>query len=80
MDQIEKFVKKLSKKLAKRIKQALLDIVLLNLINYDIEKLKGQEGLYRIRIGKIRITFQKFKEYGQPIDIDYRGGVYKKLK
>lgn len=78
MDKIRKFVRLLDKKSAKKIEQALQDIVALNLNKYRVKKMTGFKILYRIRIGKVRITFQKFENQGVPIDIDYRGGIYKR--
>lgn len=78
MDKIEKFIKRLSKKQAIRIGKALLDIVMLDLKGYDVKKMKGAEDLYRMRIGDIRIVFRKNKNNGIPIDIAFRGKIYKK--
>lgn len=79
MDQIEKFLSKLEKKLAQKIAKVLLNIVALNLKAYDLEKMGGFKDHYRIRIGKIRIIFIKTKEKGIPIYIEYRGSAYKKF-
>ena len=79
MDNIKKFIQHLDKKSAFRIQKILLDIIKLNLSSYKTEKLKGYKDLYRIRSGKIRIVFRKTKTDGIPIDIDYRGRVYKNL-
>ncbi len=80
MDQIEKFIRKLNKKLAHKIASALENIIQLNLKNYDVTKMKGFDDLYRIRIGKIRIIFRKSAGTGYPICIEYRGSVYKKVQ
>lgn len=79
MNQIEKFLRKVEKKLALRLMTALQDIVALKLDNYDIEKLKGFDNHYRIRVGKIRIIFLKSPQRGIPIYIEHRGRVYKKF-
>lgn len=79
MEQIEKFIKKLSKKHALEIVQIFDDITSLKLKNYDIEKMKGFKDLYRIRVGKIRIIFRKEKTQGRPVYIEYRGNAYKKF-
>ena len=81
MDQIEKFIKRLNKKWAKKIEIILLNIVALQLKEYDVKKLGDYKNLFRIRVGKIRIVFRKFQNYGEPIYIEYRGKAYnKKLK
>ena len=79
MDQIEKFIAKLQKKQAQKIGKALLDIVALQLENYDIEKMSGYKNHYRIRIGKIRVVFLKYPDRGVPIFMEYRGSAYKKF-
>lgn len=79
MEQIEKFIRKLSKKHAFEIARILGDILSLNLKNYDIEKMKGFKDLYRIRVGKIRIIFKKEDSQGRAVYIEYRGNAYKKL-
>lgn len=79
MEQIEKFLRKIEKKLALRLVTALQDIVALKLDNYDIEKLKGFDNHYRIRVGKIRIIFLKSSQKGTPIYIEHRGRAYKKF-
>ena len=79
MDQIEKFLSKLEKKLAQKIVKVLLDIVALDLKTYDLEKMGGFKDHYRIRVGKIRIIFIKSNEKGLPIYIEYRGSAYKKF-
>lgn len=80
MDQIEKFIRRLDKKLAYKLAIVLQDIVALKLAPYDCKKVKGFEDLFRIRVGKIRVIFKKLKSTGTPVYIEYRGSVYKKLK
>ena len=80
MDKIRKFVKRLNKKWAKRIEKALQDVMTLHLEEYEVEKMEGLKNLYRIRIGNVRIIFQKMKNHGIPIDIDFRGKIYKKYR
>ncbi|MDP2690785.1 MAG: hypothetical protein Q8O95_00020 [bacterium] len=79
MDQIEKFIRKLNKKMALRILDALENVVELRLESMDVEKMKGHKNLYRVRLGQIRIVFQKEQGSGVPVYIEYRGGVYKGL-
>jgi mRNA interferase RelE/StbE len=46
----------------------------------DVKKLKGKyEGLFRLRIGKVRVIFKMYRseEVIKIIDIDNRGDVYK---
>lgn len=80
MNQIEKFLKKLEKKLALQLAEVLQNIIVLNIKQYDVKKMKGFQDFYRIRVGKIRIIFSKSgQKHGLPIYIEYRGKVYKKL-
>lgn len=79
MDQIEKFIRKLNKKLALTILAALEDVIQLNLKKYDVTKMKGFDDLYRIRIGQIRIIFRKMTNHGVPVYVEYRGNAYKKI-
>ncbi|MDP4008467.1 MAG: hypothetical protein Q8P68_04730 [Candidatus Peregrinibacteria bacterium] len=79
MDQIEKFLRKIEKKLALQLMEILRDIVALKLAEYDVQKMKGVENHYRIRVGKIRIIFLKTSKNGIPIYMEYRGKVYKGL-
>ena len=79
MDQIEKFIRKLNKKLALSLLVVLGDIKALDIQKYDVEKMKGFSDLYRIRIGKIRIIFKKSNNVGVPVYIEYRGRVYKQF-
>jgi mRNA-degrading endonuclease RelE of RelBE toxin-antitoxin system len=46
-----------------------------DLVGLDVKKLVGEQELYRVRKGKIRIVFEVEKKI---IDIDFRGNIYKK--
>jgi len=78
MDKIRKFVKRLNKKQAQRVEKALLDIVILDLKDHDVKKMKRFKDLYRMRMGDIRIVFRKEKDHGVSIDIAFRSKIYKK--
>lgn len=58
VDKIQKALNKLIDKERKKIKQILLDLRNHKLTGYDIKKLKGQDDIYRIRTGKIRIIYK----------------------
>lgn len=77
MDQIEKFLKKLDKKTAYRLRECLLKILTLDIDEYDVKKLKGHKNLYRARLGKVRVIFKKEEGSGLPIYVEYRGSAYK---
>lgn len=78
MDKIKKFLLKLTKKERALIKAILVDVLTLNLKNYDVKPLKGCKGFYRVRKGDVRIVFAKEKGVGVIIDIEYRKDIYKK--
>ena len=44
----------------------------------DVKKLKGKENCYRLRVGNIRILFEKCSDKVHVFKIDNRGDVYKK--
>lgn len=79
MDQIEKFLRKIDKKLALKLMLVLLDIKAGSAQQYDLKKMKGFANLYRIRVGKIRIIFEKLDGGSKVIYIEYRGKAYKNL-
>lgn len=47
--------------------------------NLDIKRLSAPYELYRCRVGKIRIIFQKRGDSNFVLDIGFRGGIYKKF-
>jgi mRNA interferase RelE/StbE len=71
--QAENFLGKQTEKQEKRIKQAIN-----KLPDGDVKKLKGIENGYRLRVGDVRILFEKVGEVISVIKIDSRGGIYKK--
>lgn len=79
MDKIKKFLKQRSKKEREIIAELICKILANELSGFTPKKLSGYKNLYRIRIGKIRIIFKKEKTGNTIINIDYRGGAYKKL-
>lgn len=70
----EKFIKKQDKDTQNRIIKAILQIP-----EGDIKKLKGLNDVYRLRVGDIRVLFEKNdKEFVIIIiDIGNRGQIYK---
>ncbi len=57
MDRNQKFIKKLSAKENHKVRDVVKQILSGNFIGLDIKKLRGLDGLYRVRIGRIRIIF-----------------------
>ena len=72
---VEKFIKKQSKDIQRRI-----IIAIYNLPEGDVKKLKGYENYYRLRVGDIRIIFEKEDDKLKiiVIDIGNRGQIYNK--
>ena len=70
--QAEDYLEKQTEKQATRIKRAVN-----SLPAGDVKKLKGIENGYRLRIGNVRVLFEKNGEQIHVIKIDNRGDVYK---
>ncbi len=70
---VEKFIRKQNKDMQKRIINSIY-----SLPSGDIKKLKGFDNYYRIRIGDIRIIFEKEDKNLKivVIDIGNRGQIY----
>jgi mRNA interferase RelE/StbE len=56
-DKISKLLSKLSKKDLNRIVDTVEKIAKLELEGLDVKSLKGQTGIFRVRIGSFRIIF-----------------------
>jgi len=70
--QAEGYLGKQSAKQVERIKRAII-----SLPAGDVRKLKGIENGYRLRVGKVRILFEKQEEKIHIVKIDNRGDIYK---
>jgi len=57
MDKNEKFLRSLSRSLRDKVEAKLTLLLLKQLDDLDVKKLKGNKG-YRVRVGKIRILFR----------------------
>lgn len=72
MNKIEKFLAKLNFDKREMVRELICKIVSGNLQNLDVKKLKGNEVVFRVRSGRIRILFVK-KDIGYGIiDVDNR--------
>lgn len=56
-DKITKLLAKLSQKDLKRISETIERIATLRFEGLDIKALKGQAGVYRVRVGNYRVIF-----------------------
>lgn len=59
MDRIEKFLKRLSIKEREIVESIIKDILSQTAYNLDVKKLKGEQNLFRVRKGNIRVVFFK---------------------
>ena len=71
--QAEAYLDKQEEKRAARIRWAVDELPA-----GDVKKLKGIENAYRLRIGGIRVLFERIGSKIHVIKIDNRGDVYKK--
>ena len=79
MDQIAKFLQKLQATERALLLEMLGKIRILQFAGLDMKKLQGEQDLFRVRKGKIRIIFRREGNCISVINIDYRGNVYKKI-
>jgi len=49
-----------------------VDILTLDLGEYDVKAIKGYKGIFRLRKGDLRIIFMKEKKMRVIINIDYK--------
>jgi mRNA interferase RelE/StbE len=70
--QAEIFLEKQAERQAARIKRAIS-----NLPAGDVKKLKGIDNGYRLRVGSVRVLFEKDGDKIHVVKIDNRGDVYK---
>lgn len=76
-DKITKFINALDKKIRARLKKKLLELKMNPYQMKDVKKLQGGTGMYRLRLGKIRIVYKILENQSMEIiDIDYRGNIY----
>ena len=70
--QAEEYLGKQTEKQSARIKRAVNALPA-----GDVKKLKGIKNGYRLRVGDVRVLFEKNGDKVYVIKIDNRGGVYK---
>jgi mRNA-degrading endonuclease RelE of RelBE toxin-antitoxin system len=79
MEKYKKFLQKLPPSLRKRLIKTIFLIADNKLKSLDIKILHSKFCVYRCRVGKIRILFQKTETGNSIMDIGFRGDVYKKF-
>jgi mRNA interferase RelE/StbE len=62
MDKIEKALAKLTAAERMRVKKALAVLLGGKMMGLDVKKLKGHSDIFRLRIGNLRVIYQKKKE------------------
>jgi mRNA interferase RelE/StbE len=70
--QAEAYIEKQPEKLTTRIKRAICALP-----SGDVKKLRGLENAYRLRVGSVRILFEKDGDMLHVFKIDNRGDAYK---
>lgn len=80
MDRYLKFFKSLKNSEQTAVIRAWEKILLDELDGLEVKKLREFKNLYRVRTGKIRLVFEKSGGKNRLVNIDYRKGVYKRLK
>ena len=79
MDKIGKALQKLTDKEQVNIKNILLQIKDGDLEKLDVKKLKGQNNIFRVRKGKLRIIFKKDNDDLMILTIERRNDTTYKL-
>ena len=77
MQRYKKMLSKLPLALRLRVIKALYKIGDDDLKGLDISQMSGSHQVYRCRVGKIRIVFQKTPSGNIVMDLGFRGGIYK---
>ena len=72
MDKIDKFLNKLAVKQRKEINETVEKILKKDFDGLDFKKLQGENKLFRVRKGKIRIIFFQDEDYVEIFDIQNR--------
>jgi mRNA interferase RelE/StbE len=72
MNKLDKFLYKLDKKTREVVGKVITLIILEDFSMLDLKKLKGSENRYRVRVGRIRIVFDKTKNSNKIQDISFR--------
>lgn len=75
-DKITKFIQLLDVKLRRQLKKKLEALKQAPFSMPGVKKMEGIDGVYRLRVGKIRIVYTISDGDIEIIDIDYRGNIY----
>ena len=72
MNKIDKFLAKVDPKTRLLLEQIIFRILKNDTDTLDVKKLSGKKDMYRIRIGNVRILFEKYKGKNFLHDLSYR--------
>jgi mRNA-degrading endonuclease RelE of RelBE toxin-antitoxin system len=72
MNKLDKFLYKLNKKTREIVEKNVMLILSGDFSTLDLKKLKGNKNRYRIRIGRIRIIFDKTDNGNKIQNISFR--------
>lgn len=72
MNKIDKFLAKIDPKTRLLLEEIIFRILKNNIDNLDVKKLSGKKDMYRIRIGNIRIVFEKHNGKNFLHDLSFR--------
>jgi mRNA-degrading endonuclease RelE of RelBE toxin-antitoxin system len=72
MNKLDKFLYKLDKKTRDIAGKAIVLILSGDFSMLDLKKLKGSENRYRVRVGRVRIIFDKTNNGNKIQDISFR--------
>ncbi len=72
MDKVEKFLRKIGKAEALRVRAILVQIENNDLTNMDVSKLRGESHCYRVRTGDKRIKFVKTRHGNLVYHVGFR--------
>jgi mRNA-degrading endonuclease RelE of RelBE toxin-antitoxin system len=76
MEKYKKFLLKLNPALRKRLLSAIDKIANGRVAGLDIKKLHNKIPVYRCRVGKVRILFEKTEDGNRILEIRFRGDAY----
>lgn len=79
MEKYKKFFAKLPVALRLKLIKTVCQIADGDLKNLDIKVLESKYEIYRCRVGKVRILFQKNANKYQILDVGFRGDVYRNV-
>lgn len=75
-DRLEKFLQRLERRKRKQLLEKINKLKNGDLEGLDCKRLVNTNGLFRLRVGKIRLIFRKKGDVVEIIDVDFRGGIY----